>query len=226
MVCDIIKLNKLFYREFMNIYIDESGDLGSAKKSGKYFIIAIVSINNPKQIETWMRRIRSRKLNKKDRKASEAKAVSASHEFKKYFYEHLINLDFKISFVVIKKSKITTRLKKEQGLIYLYMIKKGVANTLTKNNNPILITIDRRHFQKLTKESFNIGLKEFLMINCGSNNSIKIHHIDSSTNNLLQFVDFIVYAAGRKYNIDDLKWYNYLKKNIYKEKIIELSNNK
>lgn len=210
----------------MNIYIDESGDLGSSKKSGNFFIIAIVSVTDPRQIEIWMRRIKSRKLNKKERKANEIKAVSASKEFKKYFYEHLTNLGLKVNFIITKKSKIPTRLKKEQGLIYLHMIKKGVANLIKKGNHLILITIDRRHFQKLTKEAFNTALKEFLMINCGSSNSIKIHHIDSSTNNILQFVDFIVYAAGRKYNAGDSKWYNYLKKFVLKEEILKLPDNK
>ena len=86
----------------MNIYVDESGDLGSSKKSGNFFIIAIVSVTDPRQIEVWMRRIKSRKLNKKERKANEIKAVSASEEFKKYFYEHLINLGFKVNLLLQK----------------------------------------------------------------------------------------------------------------------------
>lgn len=210
----------------MNIYVDESGDLGSSKKSGNFFIIGIVSVTEPKQIETWMRRIKSRKLKRKERKANEIKAVSASEEFKKYFYQHLANLSFKVNFIVIKKSKIPTRLKKEQGLIYLYTIKRGVASFIKKDNYPILITIDRRHFQKLTKEAFNTALKEFLIIYCNSSNLIKIHHVDSATNNILQFIDFIVYAAGRKYNADDSKWYNYLKKFVLKEEILKLPDKK
>ena len=60
------------------------------------------------------------------------------------------------------------------------------------------------------------------MIHCGSSNIIKIHHVDSATNNILQVIDFVVYAAGRKYNASDLKWYNYLKKFVLKEEILKL----
>lgn len=210
----------------MYIYVDESGDLGFTKKSGSFFVVALVKINNPKQVEIWMRRIKSRKLSKKERKLNEAKAAIASEKLKEYFYNHFSDLDFRINLIIINKTKIPSRIKREQGLIYLHMIKEGMTKLVKNNNEPILITIDRRHFQKLTKEAFNTSLKEYLIIHCGSKSQINIHHIDSATNNILQFVDFIVYAVGKKYNTDDLHWYNYLKKFIIEETIIKLTDKK
>lgn len=209
----------------MNIYIDESGDLGSIKKSGKYFIVGLISVKNPREIDIWMRRIRSRKLTKKQKKLTEIKAGSISSQFKEYFYQHIKKLDFQINFIVIDKSKIPVKFKKQQGLIYLYMVKEGIANLAKKEYKQILITIDRRHFQAITKDGFNTSLKEFVLMNCKSVMP-KIHHIDSTANRLLQFTDFLVYAAGRKYNAKDSKWYRYIKKFIKKEKIIKLTNKK
>lgn len=213
----------------MYIYVDETGDLGLTKKSGKYFIIGLVVIKNPREINIWMRRIRSKKLQRKERKKSEIKACSARDEFKKYFYTHLKKLNFSITLIIVNKNKISKRFIKEQGLVYLHMVEEGIKNIIKKekkNIKQIILTIDRKHFQKLTKEAFNTALKESLLIHYKLHSDLRIHHTDSSTDKVLQFIDFIVYATGKKYNMTDNKWHEYIKRNIQNEILIEFGNKK
>lgn len=213
----------------MYIYVDETGDLGSVKKSGQYFIIGLLDIESPREVNIWMRRIRSKKLFQKERKDSEIKASFAREEFKKYFYNHLDKLKFRIIFVIIKKSKIPKRFIKEQGLVYLHMVEEGIKAFIQKGKDrtkEAVLTIDRKHFQKLTKEAFNTALKESLLFHDRININLKIHHTDSITDKVLQFVDFMVYAAGRKYNMKDYKLYKLIKKNIKTEILIELDDKK
>ena len=46
----------------INIYLDESGDLGFSEKSSKYFVISLLITKNHKQIDNCIKRIRQRKL--------------------------------------------------------------------------------------------------------------------------------------------------------------------
>lgn len=207
----------------MYIYIDESGDLGLTKKSKRYFLIALSVSEDNRKFDIFMRRVRKKKLSKKDRKKSELKAFEASDAFLRYFYDHIKSLDFQIVAVCLDKRDIPNYLKKEEGLIYIQMIEKGLEILVKQNPNKIIITVDRRHYQKVTKEAFNLTLKNFLLVDKKFKKPIMIHQIDSDTNRNIQFADFIVYAFGRKYNFRDSRYYKLLKGKIINESEIKFN---
>lgn len=210
----------------MYIYIDESGDFGLQKKSSKYFLIALVSSKDSRQFDIFVRRVKSKKLSKKERKLSEIKSSLASKTFREYFYSHLNKLDFKIVAVSLDKKKIPSQLRKEEGIIYLQMIEQGLVPLVKQKSDKFLITIDRRHYKKMPKEAFNIALKEFLLVTKHLKVPIAIHQVDSTTSRNIQFADFIVYAFGRKYNFNDDSWYNMIKDKIAAEIAVKLNGNK
>ena len=210
----------------MYIYIDESGDFGSIKKSSKYFLIALVTSRDNRQFDIFMRRLRSRKLPKKERKLPELKATLATKSFPKYFYSHLKELDFKVVAVTLDKKDIPSHLRKEEGIIYLRMIEQGLVPLVKQKSNNYLITIDRKHFKKMSKEAFNLALKDFLLVEQHLKVPVTIHQIDSTTNRNIQFADFMVYAFGRKYNFRDNTWYNMIKGKIVAEVKVKLNDNK
>lgn len=210
----------------MYIYIDESGDFGSIKKSKKYFLIALVASKSNRQFDIFMRRVKSRKLSKKQRKVTELKGHLASKSFLKYFYSHLQKLDFKIVAAILDKKEIPVQLKKEEGIIYLQMLEQGLEPLLKQSADKFSITIDRRHYRKITKEAFNLSLKNFLLFNHRLKVPITIHHLDSTTNRNIQFADFITYAFSKKYNFQDDGWYNMIKDKILEEIKVKLMSNK
>lgn len=210
----------------MYIYIDESGDLGSARKSKRYFLIALSVTKDNRQFDIFMKRIRKRRLSKKERKSSELKAFEASETILQYFYSHIGKLDFQIIAIRLDKKEIPSQLRKEEGILYIQMIEKGLEALIKQKPDKIIITVDRRHHKNVTKEAFNLTLKDFLLVDKEFKKPVVIHQIDSTTNRNIQFADFIVYAFSRNYNFGDDNWYNLLKSKIIKEIEIKFDNKK
>ncbi len=210
----------------MYIYIDESGDLGSARKSKRYFLIALSVSKDNRQFDIFMRRLRSRKLSKKERKSPELKAFEASETFLQYFYSHINKLDFQIIAVILDKKEIPSQLRKEEGIIYIQMIEKGLETFIKQKPDKVIVTVDRRHYKGVTKEAFNLALRDFLLVEKEFKKPVVIHQLDSTANRSIQFADFIVYAFSRKYNFKDDSWYNLLKDKIIKETEIKFDNKK
>lgn len=207
----------------MNIYIDESGDLGS-RKSGKYFIIILATNHDANLFNTFIRRLKSRKLHKDKRKWQELKASSASVKILDYFFEKVQELDFSLYCIILDKTIIPLKFKDEQGVIYLHMVEKGLEyiRKFHKHSKEIYLFLDSRHMQKLTHIAFNLNLRKKFLFEKDRTTRLEINHVTSHSSGGIQFVDFLAYALYLKYNKSDDKYYRKIKSKITKKEIIKL----
>lgn len=112
------------------LYLDESGDLGFDfvnKKPSRFFVVTIVAVqgyeSNRKLINSVKKTIR-RKLNpkkKRNRIAQELKGTGTTLEIKRYFYDQVKDIDFKIYSIILNKRRVYNYLANNKARAYNYI---------------------------------------------------------------------------------------------------------
>ena len=196
--------------EEITIFIDESGDLG--KFGSKHFIIAALCTTNPKPIYNLVKKVRQRKLKKSVKALSEIKANSSDDDTRRYVLNKISQSICHVHIIVVDKSKVKEYLFSRKDKLYNYIA--GILVTDAQSGyKRINIIIDKKDHSSLVREDFNKYIRTYKN---RWNAEIKIQHLESAQNRGLQAVDFIAWAAHRKYNLDEDKFYKVIEKKVVK----------
>lgn len=208
------------------LLLDESGDLGFdfvQKKPSKYFVITIVVVDGSedrKILKTAIKRTLRHKLNaKKKNKASELKAKSTSLEIKQYAYKYIHNIPFTIYSLVVDKRKSLEALAKNKAHIYNY-ITRQLLDKITLHSSQIELVMDRSKSREEIQE-FNEYVISHLQAKISPRTPFQIYHIDSELEPLIQWADLFAWGILRKYEKNDLSWYNHFKDHIKYEQLFK-----
>jgi len=202
------------------LYLDESGDLGFDfvnKKPSNFFTVTILALrineNNRKLIKAAKITLR-RKFNKKV-SAEELKGSKCPINIKKYFYKKIKNIDFNLYSMTLNKIRVYERLRKNKERVYNF-IARQVLDKIPFNDADlkIEIIIDKSKTKKNIVE-FNQYIIREIKGKLDPKVPLNIYHYDSREHFGLQAVDMFCWGIFRKYERNDLVWYN-----IFKEKII------
>jgi hypothetical protein len=191
------------------LYIDESGDLGFTDGGSDYFIITCIKVDDDgtnKNLQRIPKKIRQRKLCKKDQKCPELKFSNSSVLIREQFLSRAAKLNIEVSSVIIKKEYTQEKLRNNLPILYNYLLKILLEKPLSRigRNNSLTIFLDKC-MSKTQVENFESYIKtEFLSIFQEIPN-IEICHESSQNNEGIQVVDFICGAFGYKYNTAKLK---------------------
>ena len=200
----------------MYIYLDESGDLGfdfSKKKTTKHLIITLLISRDSRPFEYAVNRTLKNKINRKKNVANELKGTSTSLSIKKYFYrtlrKHTENFD--IYTVILNKKRVYNYLATQPEVLYAYLSKFILEKCpFVDFDDKIILTVDKRS-KKQGIESFNKYLLSYLKVNIPK---IEIFHNHSYNVKGLQVVDLFCLGIFRKYEFENLEWYN-----VFRDKI-------
>lgn len=209
----------------INLYIDESGNLGSGM--GRYFLICALEIDkkNAKAISKRAGRVINRyKINKGINKTSELKGWSLKANDRLCLINSIIFKNVKIRYVVLDKNNTTMILKKsdDKNACYNYLIQLIVKNIIKdyKDIKEININMDNR----TVKIGNRLFLKPYLynklvIEQLEKKKNIKsisfnINYYESNNNYLIQWADIISNSLYKKYNSNDETFYKVLKKKI------------
>ena len=201
------------------LYLDESGDLGFDfvnKKPSKFFTVTILVLCNTdnKKLSKAVKNTLRRKF-KKNQKAEELKGSKCPAEIKKYFYKQAKNINFSVYSITLNKIKVFERLRKDKERVYNYITRLVLDKVPIKSEiSQIEIIIDKSKTKKNIFE-FNQYILRQIKRKYDPNVSLSIYHYDSKQNLNLQAVDMFCWGIFRKYEANDLLWYN-----VFKEKII------
>lgn len=199
----------------MYIFLDESGNLKTNRPEGEYFVISIIMISHPKQLEVLVRRTKQAKLSRKQRsRTAEVKASKATDKFKKYFYERFPNLNLEVYAIVYDVLKTPEQLRDKQGLIYLHLTKELLKQANIKKDQEIYLYLDKRSLKGITHLEFDTSLKEEFVVDFKRPTRFEIYHVDSRTHNGIQAADFISHAIYEKYQKEYSKWYDLIRDKI------------
>ncbi|MFA5358120.1 MAG: DUF3800 domain-containing protein [archaeon] len=189
------------------IFVDESGDLG--KLGSSYFVIACLSTADPKPIERIVKKVRERRLKRKMREVAELKANSSSEEVRIDVLQRLSRCDCKIDLIVINKKQVTEQLYGAKNKLYNYVFGLLVEEMDFKKSK-VEIIIDKKDSNRLLRAD----LDQYILKKIGKSEHIRITHVPSYASKALQVVDFVAWAAHRKYSFNEDLYYKIIEPKI------------
>jgi hypothetical protein len=198
------------------VLVDESGDLG--KYGTKYFIIAALQIREEKPLGRIIKRARQRKLKKKMSELSELKAVNSTEALRRFILGRIASLDCNIYLLAVDKEKIAPQLLAVQNKLYNWLCRLLCQQI---SGEKIRLVIDKKYNNRLLRKDFNDYLERELLKH---GIAASIEHLESHSYPPLQAVDFIAWAANRKFSSGDDSYYKIIQSkvsNLGEEKLWE-----
>lgn len=182
-----------------HIYVDESGDLGAL--GTKYFVIVAVQVREGKLLERIIKRVRQRKLKKKLSEVPEVKGFNSTPEMRRFVLGRIASLDCGVYVLAVDKKKVFPSLMATPNKLYNWLCRILCQQIQAKK---IRIVMDKKYNNRLLRNDFNRYMKGQL-----SQRGIEasIEHLESHACPALQAVDFVAWAANRKYSSEDDSYY-------------------
>jgi hypothetical protein len=194
--------------KYLDVFVDESGDLGFSKNATNYFIVAFLICDSSTSLKFKMKRTLKRlhQKNKYPQPMDELKFTKMDDYCKKYVLKEIAKSDSYIGVIVVEKEKIVKRLRDDVSTLYNWLVVHNIMLSLI----PLLETTPKMniYFDKsLPKKrinSFNTYLEEkasYLFYTRGIDLDccISSFHANSRTKPCLQAVDSVVGAYFQLY---------------------------
>jgi hypothetical protein len=203
----------------MYLYLDESGDLGfnfKEKRSSEKFVITILVCFNEasrREFRKAVQRTIKNKVNKnrKKQKVQELKGTNTDINIKKYFLRNVENDDWKVFSLVLNKRRVYKELSTPRGKKKLYnflsrVLIEKLAPILQKEKEKVELIVDKSKSKEEIKD-FNQYLENQLDALLPLNVPLYIYHRNSFETFELQAVDLFCWGIFRKFEIQDIDWY-------------------
>lgn len=194
----------------MQIYIDESGDLG---KSGRYFVIAALVFTESKGIKRIKNLVRNccvRFGKSQGQTLDELKGFDLSFSNRQNFLSRLTSVsDFRISYIVADKNYLHPKLLTDKNICYNYLASYLLAPILQNVKEDVHIVLDNH----TTKVASINSLKDYIKIQAytdwGFSDNLIINYGDSRNYKNLQAIDVVAntilgYYHLKKHHMFDL----------------------
>ncbi|MEA3249152.1 MAG: DUF3800 domain-containing protein [Patescibacteria group bacterium] len=188
----------------MNIYIDESGNLGS---QGRFFVIACLIPHNHKRITNIVRR--ARKKNGSIKPLEELKGREMTFPQRQDFLNRLTaKKDFEFAYIVADKNHLKPELVANKHICFNYLTAHLLKSIIKSTNEDITIACDTRNI----KVTSGKALQEYLQLKAwtewGFGHDLSLSYHDSFSSPHIQTADVISNTVlGR---------YGYLKGHFYR----------
>lgn len=193
------------------IYIDESGDLGTKKVSSKYFVIAVIKVENSKKLEKIIKKTR-RDFKKKMLTSNEVKGGNLPYDLKIKILKKLKNIDYEVFIIVFDKEN---RYKIGYGdNKKAYDILSSRLAKLINIDKPTFIFIDKSKNKQEEIDNFN----ELFLNNLNNikKQPIKIEHTNSIHYKGLQMADLISWSTFQNFENDNSEFLDIIKNKVVK----------
>lgn len=193
----------------MDVYVDESGDLGFSKDSTKFFIVGYIACDNSFAIKTQMKRALKR-LHERKRYSfahNELKFSRMDDYCRRYVLEKIAGLNSRMGIVVVEKKHVLPKLRTDLTVLYNWIVVHNIMSALLpliEAGQKMRVVFDKS-LSKKRIESFNYYISEktsYLFYEKGGKlpaNSLSSHHIDSELEPCLQAVDAVAGAYFHMY---------------------------
>lgn len=203
----------------MNVFIDESGDLGFSKKATKYFIICFFMCENKwpanGEIKRLLKKVRTTK--KYGYKHGELKFSKSSEATRIFVLNKIMELSPTFGTIILHKKKVHRHLRNDLNYLYRIIVINNVmemALPYLGENEKMHIKIDKCFSQRKLQLDFNQFVeksgyyysrkvkRQVLLYK----NKITTEHLDSQNEPCLQIAD---YLAGSEFHHYENKKYQY-----------------
>lgn len=199
------------------LYLDESGDLGFDfvnKSPSKYFTVTIMALRgleNNRMLKKAVKVTLRRKLNppgKMKRMVEELKGSSTTLEIKKYFFEQIKEVEFALYTINLNKRRVYESLIENKPRVYNFIARQVLDQIpFEKANTRVELIIDKSK-SKPEIADFNHYISSQLEARINPKVPLDIYHWSSHESPGLQAADSFCWGIFRKYEKNDLDWYN------------------
>lgn len=199
------------------LYLDESGDLGFdfvTKKPTNFFTIMVLVFKGQNTNRAFINAIKhtlKRKLGRKKLLKTvgcELKGSKISFEVKKYFYQQVQRLNFKLYALTLNKKRVYESLIQQKERIYNYLARL-VLDQIDFDDAKvrIIFTVDRSK-GKPEIADFNSYIIRQIEAKTDPKIPLDIEHALSHESLGLQAADMFAWGVFRKYERKDTEWFN------------------
>lgn len=193
----------------MDVYVDESGDLGFSEKSTKFFVVAYMVCDPSIKVRTEMKRL-LRRFHEKGiyhPNQSELKFCKMNNYCRKTVLEKLVKSDASFGTIVVEKRHVKENLRTNPPMLYNWLVVHHIVLALVPNleaGQKIHLTFDKS-LPKFRIVEFNRYVKEkasYLFFERGNHlpeNCLEANHASSEREPCLQAVDAVAGAYFHKW---------------------------
>lgn len=176
----------------LNVYIDESGDLGL---NDGYFIIAMLIAHDSKRIKNIVKYFCA-KNHKEELHAFELNFVQKQGLINKLTKQ----ADFSVSYICADRIMITNKvLFKNNNLLFNYLFSFLVKDVIKANTDDVNIYLDNRTQKVASINSLSDYIKIKAITEWGYTKKLTIRYMDSKNCKTVQMADLIASTVRRKY---------------------------
>ena len=205
----------------MNVYLDESGDLGwsfdkSYREGGSSRYLTIASLIIPKTLSDLPKRIIKKTYKARKRSTDvELKGKDLSKKETSKFIDRVIRLLIKepsitISIITVKKENVQPHIRADANKLYNYMVNFAILQEI-KECPMVDFIPDPRTIKIPSGNSLVDYLKTKLWFELNSATIIKHIPSESRRNLNLQFADFIAHIVWSRYENNEYDLYKILR---------------
>lgn len=208
----------------MDVFVDESGDLGFSEQSTKFFVVAYITCDNASRIRTDMKRTLRRLHEKKQYSYvhRELKFSRMNDYCRKYVLGKINSSNPRIGVVIVEKKFVSHKLRTDLTVLYNWTVVHNLMSALLPSieaGQKLQIIFDKS-LPKTRIESFNHYVSEkasYLFFEKGGKmprGCISAYHVDSDREPCLQAVDAIAGAYFQLFEKKKDVYVNLIKNNI------------
>jgi hypothetical protein len=211
----------------MNVYLDESGDLGWSfdkpyRHGGSSRYLTIASLIIPKTlIHKTKRIVRKVYAARNESTSEELKGKDLNKNEKMRFIKSVISLlssesSISIAAITVSKKNVQPHIRADANKLYNYMVYFSILDKISKQPSVDFIPDPRT-----IKVSSGNSLVDYLQIKLWFelNSATVIRHVpqESKASLNLQFADFISHIIWSRYEDSEIDVYNLIKPHIYEK---------
>lgn len=213
----------------MNVYLDESGDLGwtlnkDYGKGGSSRFLTIAFIVCPSEKTTMLKRIVRDIYNKaKADPKTELKGAGMPQEIKLLFARNLqkllsVNTDIHLGAITVNKNKVKQHIREDSNMLYYFMIRTSVLPCVQSESLVNLIR-DNKSVKVKSGNSLIDYLQTELWFELHSKAKIVDLPSDSKMVKCLQLIDWVSNIVFGKYELGNEEPYNIIEPVLHKTKL-------
>jgi hypothetical protein len=183
----------------MILNFDESGNLG---RQGRFFTIACVLSDHMKPLNNVMKKavLKTRGSFSEYADKKEIKASDSSPIIKEYMCRKIASKEIEIRYIVADLEHVNEPLKKEENLLYNYMLHFLIVPVAQKNGvKNLTLNLDKRTIKVKSTNSFEDYIKTKINFEMGLDIKIEVNYIESQNSYSIQAADFVANAVNSFY---------------------------
>jgi hypothetical protein len=181
----------------VEVYLDESGDMGFSKGGSEHFIAAALVVRHDDRLVRLERRCR-RKFSSSLKGNPEIKFNRSSESVRRFILEGVSRIDSMAVWSGITKSSVSLSRRQDKDTLWTQVAVDAVSEVSRRLHvGSMHIVIDRRHIKKVARKAVDDAIEEAVSKHHAGifAPSVRTSHLDSSSSPGLRIVDHIAGAV-------------------------------